>query len=205
MSELGFNFKSVCDCGAGSGIFLEELKKLKPEKDFSAIEPGDVSAKILSEKGIAVLKNKVEDSVAWSGRFDLVTSLEVLEHVFSPVDFVEAMNRLLDERGVCLITTLGFDGFDIQVLKEKSNSISPPHHLNFPSIKGIDILLKNAGFSETVIFTPGKLDVDIVLNSDYCPEFLKTIKTRGEQAGAELQSYLVRHNLSSHVWALGIK
>ena len=205
LSDLGLDFNSVCDCGAGSGIFLEELKKIATEKNYSAIEPGDVSAKILSEKGIAVLKNKVEDSVAWAGQFDMVTSLEVLEHVFSPIDFVEAMYRLLDNRGVCLITTLGYDGFDIQVLKEESNSISPPHHLNFPSIKGVDALLKNAGFSETVIFTPGKLDVDIVLNSDYCPDFLKTIKGSGDQAVAELQNYLVKHNLSSHVWALGIK
>ena len=205
LSELGLDFNSVCDCGAGSGIFLEELKKIEPEKGYFAIEPGDVSAKILSEKGFEVLKTKVEEAGDWSGRFDLVTSLEVLEHVFSPIDFVNAMYRLLDDSGVCLVTTLGYDGFDIQVMKEESNSISPPHHLNFPSIKGVDILLKNAGFTETVIFTPGKLDVDIVLNSDYCPEFLKTINSRGEQAVVELQSYLVRHDLSSHVWALGIK
>jgi len=205
LAEHHITFNSLCDCGAGSGIFLEELRKLGPTKKYSAIEPGEVSAQILKNKGIIVLDKTVENSQEWAGQFDAVTSLEVLEHVYSPHNFVKSLYNLLSDNGFCLVTTLCYDGFDIQILKENSNSVSPPHHLNFPSVKGIELLLQSVGFSNTIVFTPGKLDVDIVLNSDTCPDFLRTIDKRGEGAIKNLQKYLVEFNLSSHLWVIGVK
>ena len=205
IQNYGISFKTLCDCGAGSGLFLEELKKVFLDVKFSAIEPGEFSHKILTGKGINTLKQTVENAHEWGNRFDFVTCLEVFEHVHDPKTFVSSLYKLLKKDGYCLITSLGYEGFDILTLKDQSNSISPPHHLNFLSIDGFDKLFKKSGFKIIDIFTPGVLDVDIVLNSESCPEFLKVIQSRGNEALEEFQNFLIKNKLSSHVWALAKK
>ncbi len=205
IEERGIVIENLCDVGAGSGIFLEELKKIRDDISYFAIEPGIVSSGILTKKGIPVLKKSVEYADAWKEKFDFVVSLEVLEHVNKPIDFVKSISNILKKSGYCLVTSLGYEGFDILTLGEKSNSISPPHHLNFPSIKGFELLFKRAGFSEVMVITPGVLDVDIVLNSGSIPEFLKVLKSRGDVAIREFQDFLVKYNMSSHVWVLAKK
>ena len=66
--------------------------------------------------------------------------------------------------GYLFISTLCVDGFDLQVLWDKSSQISPPHHINFHSIKGFEKLFERAGLTDVKISTPGQLDVDIVKN-----------------------------------------
>ena len=199
------NVSALCDCGAGSGIFLEELSKIFTNVKFSAIEPGKSSSTILRNKGIETLENNDEDAKEWYNKFDFVVSLEVFEHVQSPEKFVHSLYKLLKFGGYCLVTSLGYEGFDILTLGEKSNSISPPHHLNFLSIDGFEKLFKKVGFKELNISTPGVLDVDIVLNSDKCPEFLKVLSKRGDKALEDLQNIFIKHNLSSHVWVMATK
>jgi hypothetical protein len=63
------------------------------------------------------------------------------------------------------MTGLDVEGFDIQVLRERSISVSPPYHLNFVSCKGFETLLRHAGFDGVELSTPGVLGVDIVYNS----------------------------------------
>jgi len=205
IEENKIGVTALCDCGAGSGLFIEELRILFPKINFSAIEPGESSFKILSNKGIKTLNKTVEDAYEWHNRFDFITCLEVFEHVFSPKYFLLSLNKLLNKGGYCLLTSLGYEGFDILTLKDNSNSISPPHHLNFLSIDGYKIIFKKCGFKIIEISTPGVLDVDIVLNSESCPDYLKIIKSRGNDALKEFQNYLIKNKLSSHVWVLAQK
>jgi SAM-dependent methyltransferase len=200
LEKKGIVVQSICDVGAGSGIFIEELSKLMPEKRYHAIEPGISASSSLAAKGIEVLNESVENSDNWARKFDFVVSLEVFEHVYDPTTFIKSIYNLLAPKGACLITTLGYDGFDIQILGSKSNSVSPPHHLNFFSVMGFEILFRNAGFSEVEITTPGQLDIDIVGNSDTCPDFVRKIYSRGSIAIQDFQKMLVKHKLSSHVW-----
>ena len=205
VKEKNINVNKFCDVGAGSRIFIEELHKIRKDIFYYAIEPGDVSSEIIKEKGITVLQKSVELADDWEEKFDFVVSLEVLEHVNSPLNFVESLNKLLVDGGYCLVTSLGYEGFDILTLGEKSNSISPPHHLNFPSIEGFEKLFKSAGFAEVYISTPGVLDVDIVINSDIENEFIRVLKKRGDNIIERFQTFLINNNLSSHVWILAKK
>ena len=109
------------------------------------------------------------------------------------------------------LSTLGVDGFDIQVLWEKSKSIFPPHHINFLSGNGFRKVCHRAGLSGVDISTPGKLDVDIVRNAvKYAPEvlsekrFLKKLLENPAKAEA-FQTYLAANCLSSHTWVIAKK
>lgn len=202
LKKRQLNIQSICDIGAGHGILLEELKKHLPQVKLYAIEPDTNSAKVCKEKGIETLEKISEDSVEWHNKFDMVISSEVVEHVFDVNKFILSMNQLLKPNGVALITGLGYEGFDILTLQEKSNSISPPHHLNFLSLKGFENIFLQNNFSSVEVWTPGKLDVDIVINSGFRNEFINSLIERGSDALADFQQFLVKHKLSSHVWVL---
>ncbi len=201
MADRGTQPRSICDAGAGHGIFLEELQKVFPDASLHAIEPGPSMAATCRDKGFETIETYAEQATAWQGRFDLVISSEVIEHVFSPETFVSALLQLAKPGGAVLLTGLGYEGFDILVLQEKSKSVFPPHHINFLSIRGFEALFERLGFRDVEIWTPGELDVDIVLNSGYAPEFLEVLCRRRGMT-QQLQELLKAAKLSSHVWAL---
>lgn len=200
--DRGLSIRTICDIGAGHGIFLEELQKELPEMKLFAIEPDSHSAEICRDKGIETLVTTAEQAQEWYEKFDLVLCSEVIEHVHNVKTFVNSVQAVVKPGGHYLITGLGYDGFDILTLQEKSNAVSPPHHLNFLSVEGFKKLFQSLKASEVDIWTPGQLDVDIVVNSGFENEFLRVLKSRGDSALREFQEFLVRHKLSSHTWIL---
>lgn len=205
LKEKTFSPQTICDVGAGYGIFLEELNPFFPSAGFFAIEPGPDLAEQCRSKGFETLQTTAEQSGIWKEKFDLVISSEVIEHVYSCDRFIASLYQLTKPGGYCLITGLGYEGFDILTLQKYSNSVFPPHHLNFLSIKGFKELFQRAGFSQVDIWTPGELDVDIVKNSPMVDEFTRVLVNRGEKAVTEFQSFLQKYQLSSHVWVLATK
>lgn len=205
LKEKNIEPHAICDVGAGHGLLLDQLKNYYHYAKVYAIEPGKELSKICRQKGYEVLEVSAEGAKSWHGQFDLVTCLEVVEHVFSPEGFVRSLYNLLKSQGSVLITGLSGDGFDIQALGRRSKSVHPPHHLNFLSVKGFRKLFERCGFCDIEVSTPGQLDVDIVLNNfenSSCSDdrFIKTLLARGEETQKSFQRFLVKEQLSSHLW-----
>lgn len=207
MKDLGRDPARVLDIGAASGAFLAEWKKRHPAAQIFGIEPGADAAAKCRAAGVTVFESFVEDE-AEKGRVqgDLVTCFEVLEHAQDPTGFAKAVYGVTAPGGVAVLSCLGADGFDIQVLWQDSRSITPPYHLNFLSKKGMEILFAQAGFSRVDIFTPGRLDVEIVQRSrergltPSLSRFEKLLLSRGPETLAAFQEFLADNALSSHVW-----
>ena len=94
LQEKSLDPKVVMDVGAGYGIFLEEYKKQFSSAHVCAIEPGQKMAQTCQDKGIETLVSTAEDAEPWAGRADLVSCFEVMEHVFSPEEFVKAIEKV---------------------------------------------------------------------------------------------------------------
>jgi SAM-dependent methyltransferase len=205
--DEGFFPDVLADIGAGYGLFLEEWRKSFPETELIAVEPNPTFAEVCRSKNFTVAECFAERVAHLNGQVDLVVALEVIEHVHDLLGFCLALKDLLRQGGKILLTGLTVDGFDIQVLWEESKSISPPHHINFVSILGFEHLFDRAGFSKVRIFTPGKLDLDIVKNtlaenSDILggQRFLSHLLGRSEVVLRAFQKFLSEHQLSSHCW-----
>ncbi len=199
------------DIGAGVGLFLEELAKLWPSARMVAIEPSLEEVAICKEKGLETIPCALEDVEGWDSKFDLLTSFELFEHLFSPDEFLKKIWKLLRPGGHLFLTTQNGEGFDIQILWEKSKSISPPVHLNFFNPGSMKKLLEANKFIIEKIDTPGKLDWDIVegmyqkegidpgrlwrLVADKCTPAAKS----------NLQMWITENNLSSHMRILARK
>jgi SAM-dependent methyltransferase len=209
--ETGNDVQRLIDVGAGYGIFLDEWRKYSPRTHLVAIEPSAALAAQCRAKGFEVTENIVENVTSYDNFADLVVCFEVLEHVFEPLSFVRTLAKLTRPGGTVFVSTLCVDGFDLQMLWEKSNQISPPHHINFLSVAGFKRLFERAGLEDISVTTPGKLDVDIVRNA--CrqhPELLDGQRflnrlIQDDQLAKDFQGFLANNRLSSHAWVSGKK
>ena len=207
--------RRVIDVGAGRGLFLEECRSLKLGEEWWAVEPNRDMAATCRGSGFPTFQGfsgQAAVDPVWAGSADLVTSFEVLEHVTDPSAFLVSLAALLRPGGLMMVTGVCGDGFDIRVLRQRSNTVSPPHHLNFLSRRGVSALLARSGLEEVSLTTPGKLDVDIVRNmlsgeSDIVvDDFLKMMLTESDQSVLDdFQNLLARHGMSSHMWIIARK
>jgi 2-polyprenyl-3-methyl-5-hydroxy-6-metoxy-1,4-benzoquinol methylase len=207
--EIGLEVEKIIDVGAGYGIFLDEWKKIRPDVKALAIEPSSALATECRNKGFNVEESIAENVIGYDGYADLVVCFEVLEHVDSPFEFITVLKKMVRPGGYLFISTLCIDGFDLKMLWDKSSQISPPHHINFHSIKGFELLFNRAGLHDIQITTPGKLDVDIVKNYiEKNPQFTKENRfihalLKDADRSNMFQEFLIQNKLSSHVWVFG--
>jgi SAM-dependent methyltransferase len=210
-AEQGIQVNHLIDVGAGYGIFVDEWRRCFPVTGILAIEPSASLAAECRNKGFEVVEDIVENVRGHDDSADLVTCFEVLEHVHDPLSFLRDLAALVRPGGYVFISTLGIDGFDLQTLWDTSSQISPPHHINFLSVKGFECLFARVGLVDVRVTTPGQLDVDIVRNAlKRNPALLDGQRFLGkllvdDSAAAAFQQFLVERRMSSHAWVIGRK
>ncbi len=200
----------VGDVGAGFGLFCSELQLIWPSSRCIAIEPSKEQAEICRSNGLDVISSSLEE-LTDTGKFDLLTAFELFEHLYDPGEFAHAAHRLLKPGGRLMITTLNGAGFDVQILWERSKSVYPPCHLNLFNPESICGLLRRCGFTIDEVCTPGMLDWDIVEGAileegiDAGRFWGQVAMKTSSQAKKELQEWIARHGLSSHMRILARK
>ena len=209
LAEQHHSPRAVVEIGAGHGVFLEEWRKRNQEIKLTAVEPSPEMAQICRDKGLQVVEKFAEEVTAKDVDADLVVCFEVLEHVYDPLQFLRGVVGMMRSGCTVLMTTLCFDGFDINLLREKSKSVSPPHHINFMTKLGFRELFQRAGLIEVVVETPGVLDVDIVKSTVADdPDLARQLGTTtgflqklfDDDVAARFQQFLIDAKLSSHAW-----
>lgn len=202
---------TIGDIGAGFGIFLDELSRLRKGDNLVAIEPSPEQARLCESLGLVAETSALESLEGYEGQFELLTAFELFEHLHDPEDFLKHVFRMLRPGGLFLITTLNGIGFDILLLWENSRSILPPVHLNFFNPESIAMLLKKCGFEMVETATPGRLDWDIVesaiKNTGARPgRFWEMFAASGTaESKAALQDWISGGGMSSHMRILAKK
>ena len=139
-------------------------------------------------------------------------SFEVIEHLFSPRDFLNSCASIMQPGGLLVLTCPNVKGFDIVALKALSDSVDV-EHLNYFHPKSLSYLVEECGFETLEVLTPGKLDAELVRKKILSGEFdissqpfLKQILLdEWERIGADFQQFLADNLLSSHMWIVARK
>jgi len=203
---------SLMEVGAGFGTFCEELQKRNVFKQIIAVEPTHELAETCRKKNINVIEKLIEEVTLESNSIDVIACFEVIEHLFSPKDFIKRCGSLLDSGGFLFLTCPNGKGFDILVLRNQSNSVDV-EHLNYFNPASLSHLLKECGFEIVEIITPGKLDAELVRKKILSAEFnisthpfLKQILIdEWDRVGSTFQDFLAANMLSSHMWIIARK
>jgi 2-polyprenyl-3-methyl-5-hydroxy-6-metoxy-1,4-benzoquinol methylase len=202
----------LLEVGAGFGIFCEEITKEKVFDNVIALEPSKSLAESCKKLGITTIEKSVENLVSLEVPANFIVSFEVIEHLYSPFDFLRNCHRLMQDDGIIVISCPNIRGFDIMTLGVDSESIDA-EHINMFNPKSIGILFERAGFSLLDCETPGVLDAEIVRNRilngsfDLANQpFLQTVLIdRWEELGKSFQRFLQSNQLSSNMWVVAKK
>jgi hypothetical protein len=205
LARYGASNHTVIDIGGGFGLFALEMRA-QSGRDVTVIEPGPRLADACREKGLTVVQKfleQVDDAELPRGGRAFV-SFELFEHLHSPEAFLRHVMSLMRSGDVFLLTTLSGTGVDIQALWQDSKSVSPPHHLNFLNPSSVGVLMRRLGFEVFEVTTPGKLDVDILVNNQAFikDRFWRTFAASAtEEQRAQWQALISASGWSSHMMA----
>lgn len=139
------------DVGCSFGGFI--LTALKEGYDAYGI---DVSSFVVKEaKNEPLLKNRIIQSNLLDYEpkepFDIITLIEVIEHVPEPEQVFQKLYDLLNPRGLLIIQTANFDGLQAKLFKEHYHYYLPGH-LYYYSKTNLTRILKTYGFDNFIYF-----------------------------------------------------
>ncbi|HEY0164360.1 MAG TPA: bifunctional 2-polyprenyl-6-hydroxyphenol methylase/3-demethylubiquinol 3-O-methyltransferase UbiG [Sphingomicrobium sp.] len=104
--------KSALDVGCGAGLLAEPLARLGAQVTAidAAPELIEVARAHAAGQGLAI-EYRAAAVEAIEGQFDLITSLEVIEHVADPRAFIAALARRLAPGGLLILSTPNATGW----------------------------------------------------------------------------------------------
>ncbi|MEA3016173.1 MAG: 2-polyprenyl-6-hydroxyphenyl methylase / 3-demethylubiquinone-9 3-methyltransferase [Sphingomonadales bacterium] len=98
--------RRAADVGCGAGLLAEPLARLGAEVTGVDAAPENVAAARLHAQGQGLeIDYRVGGVETLAGPYDLVTCLEVLEHVADPRPFVAGLGRILADTGLLILST----------------------------------------------------------------------------------------------------
>jgi 2-polyprenyl-6-hydroxyphenyl methylase/3-demethylubiquinone-9 3-methyltransferase len=99
--------RKILDVGCGAGLLCEPLARLGGQVTGVDAAPENiaVAASHAKQSGLEIDYYAGELAAQGLGRFDVVTSMEVIEHVADPADFIAQLAAHLQPDGLLLLST----------------------------------------------------------------------------------------------------
>ncbi|MDG2307457.1 MAG: class I SAM-dependent methyltransferase [Candidatus Binatia bacterium] len=141
--------KRLLDVGAAYGFLVQAAG----EAGFDAVglEPAAGCVEwARRELGISMLAGTVEEAVIEPESFDVVTLMDVIEHVADPGVALRQIRRWLRPGGMVVIETGDFEALLPRVVGSRWYYYDPPQHLTYFSPSSIETLLVASGFDAPV-------------------------------------------------------
>ncbi len=138
---------NVLDVGCSTGQFLSALKGKVAGRIGMELSEADV-AFIRENLDFKVYSEPIEDAVIPEGPFDMVSALQVVEHVPDPVSFVQHLGKHLKPDGYLYLELPNIHDsmLDAYHIKGYENFYYREPHLSYFSEKTLGDLLAKAGF-----------------------------------------------------------
>ena len=143
----------ILDIGFGEGGLLQIAEKYGWQCYGTEISPR--SLEYGEERGWIVTDKAADDPRFLLQSFDVVTMIELLEHVPNPREILQAAVRWLRPGGLLYLTTPNAKSLNQRVLGLEWSVVSPPEHLALWTPKGVRHLLAKLGFEDLQIRTEG--------------------------------------------------
>jgi SAM-dependent methyltransferase len=145
----------LLDIGCAYGFFLQEAK---PFYETSGIELAEDAAAHCRANGLNVHSGVADDAtMARLGPFDIVTLLDVIEHLPQPQHILASAARHLKPGGIVVITTGDFGSLTARLMGPKWRLMTPPQHLWFFTRDSIRQMGERCGLALTHFSHPGKV------------------------------------------------
>lgn len=133
----------LLDVGAANGFFLT----ICAEEGVQAqgIEISREAVKWAEKLGRNVTCSTIEDFKT-SHKYDIISALDVLEHISRPIQFIRTVRDLLAEGGIFLVNVPYEGSFSAKLSGKKWHALLPPEHWYYFNKKSLRHLLESNEF-----------------------------------------------------------
>lgn len=113
VSRAPLSSMRVLDVGAGDGGLLDGLRAAGvPSSQLYGVEVDDAAAATLAARGYQAFAARAEDLEVGDLRFDLITMIQVIEHLAEPVRVLHHLATLLAPDGAIVLETPNLDSWE---------------------------------------------------------------------------------------------
>lgn len=138
---------SVLDIGCGDGLLLEQLKN--KGLTVSGIDISSTAINICKERGLDCIHGDISEKLPFEDNsYDSVLLIDVLEHLFQPIEVLKEARRI--SKGCVLISIPNFVSLPARAQvflgRVPENNTPRDGHVYFMTMTVIQSLLKQSGF-----------------------------------------------------------
>jgi SAM-dependent methyltransferase len=167
----------LLDVGCAMGSMLQEAKAAG--WDPVGVETSEFAANYAEEhSGCPVYAGTLQKAGFPSESFDVVTLMDVIEHVPYPVDLMDEIHRVLRPGGVVFLVTPNFSSFFVRLYGPTAYGVWPDQHVVYFQPSTIERLLRDVGF---VKITTGSKDF-------YGDNLRRLLHREGSTANVEIKA-----------------
>ena len=138
------------DIGCSFGGLLSHAKKYY---DVYGIEISKTASEYCKSISLNVHNGTINDSPFKENSFDIITMIELIEHIKDPAGFLKKTSSLLKSGGLCVIQTADMSAYQAFSQGNKYHYYLPGH-LSYFSAHNLSYLLSKNGFTRIRIFRP---------------------------------------------------
>ncbi len=135
----------LLEIGSGLGYLLDEARGFFPERTGvelsaeAAAHARRISGAEVHVEEVSALPPEVKD-------FDVVVAVNVIEHVYSPLEFLSSLRKRMKSGGRMVIATPDIGSFWYIIMGRKWPSFKIPEHVIFYTRRTLALLISRAGF-----------------------------------------------------------
>lgn len=186
LQNIGVSSGKLLDVGCSTGKLIFHLRKLG--WDVAGCDLNEGALKVAQANGLDVYRGTLDTNYYAPESFDVINMGDVLEHVCSPNEFLNAAYRILRPNGILVIRTPNAScsfATSTLVLARLTGFPWPhseaPYHLYEFSPKSITTLLKRNSFDLIKIELSGKTPFLYTIGSTgFFDELKKKLKVQGK-------------------------
>jgi 2-polyprenyl-3-methyl-5-hydroxy-6-metoxy-1,4-benzoquinol methylase len=138
------------DVGCAMGSMLEEARAAG--WDPVGVETSEFAAKYAAEHtGCPVHAGTLAEAAFPPESFDVITLMDVIEHVPNPSALIAEIHRLLRPGGVLFIVTPNFASLFVWLYGARAYGVWPDQHVVYFQPSTVESLLRRAGFAKIIV------------------------------------------------------
>ncbi len=162
--------KNILDIGSGPGYFLKIGQGLGWET--LGFEPSIQAFEYSKKLGLNIINDFFSSEKAEIyGKFNVVSAIDVMEHLPDPFFFLNEVKKVLSENGLLFLILPNDYEPSQNLLRNKMGFkpwwVAPPHHINYLNFKSIQDLLNKNGFKILEVTTNFPMDFFLFAGKNY--------------------------------------